>query len=242
MNRIVQYWCKPDWCTNGSVVQQINEAVQEYYDLSPLYEILNIKNRITSQKPSSTETSSIFTSKYIASTIFHRSTLTSPKVLTTNTVQDTFNSDDVSKSTSIFTSKTMLLTSQTSNLINNSITSATTFQSALSNASTLFRSFISFTSDTDTSEPMTTKPVPVTITSDITTTTRIIISSTTTMKNTINTSINAKVSYSTVSITVLSNAISDNTISIETENNGNISNSFSVSINLILLAFFYLLL
>jgi hypothetical protein len=120
MNRIVQYWCKPDWCTNGSVVQQINEAVQEYYDLSPIYQILNIKNRITSKKPSSTETSTIFTSKYIASTIFHRSTLTSPEISTTNTVHDTFSSDDVLKSTSIFTSKIMLLTTQIPNLINSS--------------------------------------------------------------------------------------------------------------------------
>ncbi|UJR11349.1 hypothetical protein I4U23_015530 [Adineta vaga] len=53
MDKIVQYWCKPHWCTNETVVQYINGIIDEHYNWLPFYRAINMDNDMTSNKSSS---------------------------------------------------------------------------------------------------------------------------------------------------------------------------------------------
>jgi hypothetical protein len=102
-SRIIEYWCKPDWCTNESTVQQINKAIQNYYDLSSMHEALNINNGMTSEKTTISKTNSILTTKYTTTTISRTSMTTLDQVTTTKEVQNISSSFHISRNLMLLT-------------------------------------------------------------------------------------------------------------------------------------------
>jgi hypothetical protein len=43
VNLAIQYWCRTNNCNNRTIAELIIKAVKDHYDLSPMYEALNVK-------------------------------------------------------------------------------------------------------------------------------------------------------------------------------------------------------